>query len=177
MKPLIIVLLFLSLTTAAFSQDKETNLEEKAIKMEELPAVVIKSVGKDFSVYLPDKNPDRNVRALEEKFISYDLGKDYEGYESYLVIMETKNGTLSATYNENGKLTHVVENYQNVKLPSSVIYSIYKTFPGWQIVNDKFLYTQKEGDVLKKEYNIKIKKDKEVRRLVVNPNGYIVKGK
>ena len=107
MKPLIIVLLFLSLTTAAFSQDKETNLEEKAIKMEELPAVVIKSVGKDFSVYLPDKNPDRNVRALEEKFISYDLGKDYEGYESYLVIMETKNGTLSATYNENGKLTQV----------------------------------------------------------------------
>ena len=176
MKPLIIVLLFLSLTTAAFSQDKETNLEEKAIKMEELPAVVIKSVGKDFSVYLPDKNPDRNVRALEEKFISYDLGKDYEGYESYLVIMETSKGTLTATYNENGKLTSVIENYKNIKLPNSVIYSIYKTYPGWQIINDKYLYSQKEGDIIKKEYNLKIKKGNEVRKLIVKPDGEIVKG-
>ena len=101
--------------------------------------MVIKSAGKDFSIYLPDKNPDQNVRALEEKFVSYDLGKDYEGYENYLVTMETKNGSLSATYNENGKLLSVVENYKNVRLPSAVIYSIYKSFPGWKIVNDKFL--------------------------------------
>lgn len=144
--------------------------------MEELPGVVIKSAGKDFSIYLPDKNPDKNVRALEEKFIAYDLGKDYEGYENYLVIMETKNGSLNATYNENGKLIRVVENYKNVRLPNSVIYSVYKAFPGWQIVNDKYLYSQKEGDVIKKEYNLRIKKDKDVRKLVVNANGDIVKG-
>lgn len=171
MKSFIIVILFLSITITSYSQDIDGN-----IRMEELPGVVIKSAGKDFSIYLPDKNPDKDVRALEEKFIAYDLGKDYEGYENYLVIMETKNGSLSATYNENGKLTRVVENYKNVRLPSSVIYSVYKAFPEWKIVNDKYLYSQKEGDVIKKEYNLRIKKDKEVRKLVVNANGEIVKG-
>ncbi|KIA85140.1 hypothetical protein [Flavobacterium sp. AED] len=171
MKSFIIVVLFLSMTITSYSQDMDGN-----IRMEELPGVVIKSAGKDFSIYLPDKNPDKGVRALEEKFIAYDLGKDYEGYENYLVIMETKNGSLNATYNENGKLTRVVENYKNVRLPSSVIYSVYKAFPGWQIVNDKYLYTQKEGDIVKKEYNLRIKKDNDVRKLVVNANGDIVKG-
>jgi hypothetical protein len=171
MKSFVIVLFCLSMTIASYSQDMDGN-----IKAEELPGVVIKSAGKDFSIYLPDQNSDKKIRALEEKFIAYDLGKDYEGYENYLVIMETKNGSLNATYNENGKLTRVVENYKDIRLPSSVIYSVYKAFPGWKIVNDKYLYSQEEGDIVKKEYNLRIKKDNDVRKLVVNANGDIVKG-
>jgi hypothetical protein len=91
--------------------------------------------------------------------------------------MEVKNGSLSATYNESGKLIRVVEEFKNVRLPSDVIYSIYRTYPGWTIVNDKFLYTQEEGDIIKKQYNIKIKKDKEIIKLVVRPNGEIIKAK
>ena len=141
-----------------------------------LPEIVIKKAGADFSVYLPDNNPDPDVRRLEEKFIAYDLGKDYEGNENYLLTMSTKDGSFSATYDEKGKLIRVVENYKNVQLPSVVIYSIYKNFPDWSIVNDKFLYTQTEGDILKKQYNIKIKKNEKVRKLVVHPDGEIVKG-
>ena len=85
-------------------------------------------------------------------------------------------GILAATYNEKGKLIRVVENYKNVILPSKVIYSIYKKFPQWTIVNDKFLYTQTEGDIVKKQYNVKIKKGKDIRKLVVRPDGTIVKG-
>ena len=146
------------------------------MKAEELPEIVIKSAGKDFSIYLTDKNPDPKVRRLEQEFVSYDLGSDYKGNDTYLVTMRIKNGLLAATYNENGKLIRVVENYKNVLLPSQVIYSVYKKFPGWTIVNDKFLYTQEEGDIIKKQYNLKIKKNKDVRRLTVRPNGEIVKG-
>lgn len=176
MKSFIIAIIFvLGYTTISSAQD---SLKVNGnIKMEELPAVVIKKAGKDFSVYLPDRNADLKVRNLESKFIAYDLGKDYEGYENYLVLMETKDGTLSATYDENGKLVRVVEKYQNVKLPSSVIYSVYKAFPDWRIVNDKFLYTQEEGDVIQKEYNLKIKKNNETRKLVVTADGEIRKGK
>jgi hypothetical protein len=31
--------------------------------------------------------------------------------------MEIKGGSLSATYNENGKLIRVIEKYKDVKLP------------------------------------------------------------
>jgi hypothetical protein len=169
MKSTSIILLVLALTASSYAQEKGQ------IKAIELPGVVIKRVGKDFSIYLPDNNPDQRVRAIEEKFITYDLGKKNEGAEEYLLVMKGKNGQLAATYNENGKLTRVVENYKNVILPTPVIYSVYKTYPKWTIVNDKYLYTQEEGDVIKKQYNIKIKKDKEVKRLVVRSNGEIIK--
>ena len=177
MKSIIIILFFLGYTAASHSQEeKSSDIDEESLKLEQLPAVVIRSAGKDFSVYLTDKNPDASVRVMQEQFISYNLGKDYEGFDSYLVTMETKNGSLAATYNANGKLTRVVENYINVRLPSKVIYSIYKEFPGWEIINDKFLFSQEDGDVIKKQYDLKIKKNNATRKLVVHANGEILKG-
>ncbi len=175
MKTFIVILLFLGFAASSYSQ-KKTEKEEGKMDIIYLPEIVIKKAGADFSVYVPDNNPDPNVRRLEEKFVAYDLGKDYEGNENYLVTMDVKNGSLAATYDENGKLIRVVENYKNVVLPSEVIYSIYKNFPEWTIVNDKFLYTQTEGDIVKKQYNVKIKKNEDVRKLVVHPDGEIVKG-
>ncbi|TDE04827.1 hypothetical protein [Flavobacterium sandaracinum] len=172
MKALIIIL-FLSVTLAVNAQVTDKG----KIKIEELPGVIIKRVGTDFSVYIPDNNPDQRVKMVEEKFIAYDLGKDAEGYEEYLVVMEVKNGSLTATYNEQGKLVRVVEQFKNVVLPSEVIYSIYRTYPGWSIVNDSFVYTQEDGDIIKKQYNVKIKKDKETIKLLVRPNGEILKAK
>ncbi|SHN11108.1 hypothetical protein [Flavobacterium xinjiangense] len=169
MKTFIIILVFLAISTSSYSQ------ETGKIKIEELPEVIIKRAGKDFSVYLPSNSPDQRVKAVEQKFIAYDLGKDAEGAEEYLVIMKAKNGSLAATYDDKGKLIRVVEEFKNVRLPNQVIYSVYRTYPGWTIVNDKFLYTQEKGDVTKKQYNLKIKKDKDVIKLVVKPNGDIVK--
>lgn len=177
MKTFIVILLFLGFAASSYSQKKpETDKQEGKMDIINLPEIVIKKAGADFSVYVPDNNPDSNVRRLEEKFIAYDLGKDYEGNETYLVTMGIKNGSLAATYDENGKLIRVVENYKNVILPSDVIYSIYKNFPEWSIVNDKFLYSQNEGDILKKQYNVKIKKNEKIHKLVVHPDGEIVKG-
>lgn len=164
-------------TSLSYSQDiMNDDTEDVSYKIENLPAVVIKSAGKDFSVYLPDRNSDKSIRKLENKFIAYNLGKDYEGFDTYLVVMEIENGSLSATYNQNGKLTSVVENYKNIQLPSKVIFSIYKSFPGWEIVNDKYLYSQKEGDIQKKQYHLKIKKGNDTRKLTVHPDGKIVAG-
>lgn len=177
MKAYIIAMLALGITSLSYSQDK-MNDDSEVINytVENLPAVVIKNAGKDFSIYLPDRNPDSNIRKLENEFIAYNLGKDYEGFDTYLVVMEINNGSLAATYNEKGKLIHVVENYKNIQLPSKVIFSIYKSFPDWEIVNDKYLYSQKEGDIQKKQYHLKIKKGNQTRKLTVHPNGEILAG-
>jgi hypothetical protein len=175
MKTIVSFLLLLGVLSTSFAQDENKGVKGKGnVKVEELPEVVIKRAGTDFSVYLPDKNSDPTVRRLQEEFIAYDLGPDYEGYENYLVVMELDKGVLSATYNEKGKLISVVENYKNVKLPSAVIYKVYIAFPGWRIVNDKFLYSQREGDIIKKQYNLKIRKGKDTKKIIVNSKGDIL---
>ena len=112
---------------------------------------------------------------LKKYFVAYDLGKDFQGYDNYLVLMKNEKGTLTATYNQKGKLIRVVEKYENVKLPDKVIYAVFKAFPDWGIVDDKFLYTQTDGDVLKKQYDLKIKNGNKTKRIVVSPNGEILK--
>ncbi|MEY2867733.1 MAG: hypothetical protein RIR01_133 [Bacteroidota bacterium] len=171
MKSIITIFLFFGLMLPAFSQEKE----EGAIDIKELPSVVIRRIGTDFSIYIPDKNPDKNILKLQEEFVAYDMGKDIKGSEVYLLIMNTDNNSLAATYNEHGKLMRVVENYKNVKLPNTVIYSIYKNYPDWSIVDDKYIYAQKEGDIIKKHYNVKLKKEKKIIRLKIRPNGEIFK--
>jgi len=111
---------------------------------------------------------------LENEFIAYNLGKDFESFDNYLVILEVAKGKLSATYDSNGKLTSVVEKYNNIQLPAPVIYSIYKAFPGWQIVNDKYLYTQENGDIITKKHNLTLKKNNETIKLKINPKGEII---
>lgn len=163
-------ILLLVFPLLVFGQEKQ----DVELSSDELPTVVIKNAGDDFSVYLPDRNPDQKVRQLQDKFIGYNLGKNEEGFDEFLVLFEGEDASLAATYNEKGKLIRVVEKYQNVKLPRKVIFSVYKEYPDWTIVQDKFLYSQKDGDVLKKQYNLKIKKGNQTKKIVVKPNGDLI---
>lgn len=172
MKLSILALVVSMFSMSVFSQ----SIEENELKPDELPTVVIKKAGEDFSVYLPDRNPDERVREMQKKFIGYNLGKTPDGFDEYLVYFEADDASLAATYNEKGKLIRVVEKYEKVRLPREVIFSVYKSFPGWTIVHDKYLYTQSNGDIVKKQYNLKLKKEKDVKRIVVNPNGRIIAG-
>ena len=180
MKSIICLLVSVGFALTGYSQDTPTPApvsDEGSMETKKLPEMVIKRAGDDFSVYLPEyENQDMKIKTLQESFIAYDLGKDYEGYENYLVTMKVKDGTLSATYNENGKLTSVVEKYNNVKLPTAVIYGVYKNYPGWKITNDKYLYSQEDGDITKKQYNIQLTKGKETKKIVVSSKGEILKG-
>jgi hypothetical protein len=69
MKSFIITLLFLGLPFRLIPKTNRRNREEGLMKVEELPAVVIKRIGADFSVYIPDNHPDKDVRRLEENLL------------------------------------------------------------------------------------------------------------
>lgn len=143
----------------------------------ELPAVVLKKAGEEFSVYYPDNsNPDSRVLELEKSFISYKFEAKEGQLESYLVLFKLDDGVLTATFNEKGKLISVVEQFKNVRLPELVRKSLAEKFPEWSLVKDKFLYVQKYGSVKIKEYKIIMKKDNKIKRVVVNEDGVILRG-
>jgi hypothetical protein len=90
MKSFIITLLFW-LAISSYSQDKQTKQDEEGLmKVEDLPAVVIKRIGADFSVYIPDNHPDKDVRRVRKICLRYWY---YKGAESYLLMH--KNSSLS----------------------------------------------------------------------------------
>jgi hypothetical protein len=166
------------MTSLVFSQNRNnlSDLNNDNLELRELPEIVLTKIGDDFSIYLPDRHPDLNVQQLQDFFVAYDLGKDYEGYDTYLVIMKNNKGTLTARYNNKGKLINVIEKYKDIKLPNQVIYSITKNFPGWGIIDDKYLYEQSEGNIDKKQYTVKIKKERKTKKLLLSSNGEILKG-
>jgi hypothetical protein len=167
----LIVVLALTMTTLAQETNNVNELNEfsKNIK---LPAVVIKKVGEDFSIYLPEiENLDRKIHYIQNKFIAYDLGKDFEGYDNYLVTLKIKDAILIATYNEKGKLIEVVEKYSNVKLPKKVANSISEKYPGWHIIKGKYTYSQENGAVKTRQYDILLKKDNKAKKIVLTNNG------
>lgn len=173
MKKIIMTLLFSGFITSSYSQyhhKKGSGPDPGNFETQEL---ITKNTAKNL-VYIPDKNPDGKVRGLQQKFSDYAPGKDYEGAKSYLVTMKIKNGSLAATYNNQGILTTVVENYENVKLPNTVVYTILQRFPKWEIINDTFLYIQQDGNVMKNQYSVKIKKEHEIRKLTVHANGELL---
>ena len=173
-----IVLTLLCMTSLVFSQNRNnlSDLNNDNLELRELPEIVLTKIGDDFSIYLPEKHPDLNVQQMQDFFMAYDLGKDYEGFDTYLVIMKNEKGTLTAKYDHKGKLINVIEKYENIILPNEVLYAVTKTFPGWDIVNDKYLYAQSEGHIDKKEYSVKIKKERKTKKLLLSSNGEILKG-
>jgi len=175
MKTVCIYLLVLGFVYPSLAQER---LYEEMYESGELPAVVLKKAGEEFSVYYPDiSNPDSRVVELEKSFISYKLETENGKLKSYLLIFELEDGFLSASFNEKGKLTSVVEKFKNVRLPELVRKSLAKKFPEWSLIKDKFLYVQKYGSVKIKEYKVIMKKGNKIRRVVLNEDGVIIRGK
>jgi len=155
----------------------QENLFDDLYESGELPAVVLKKAGEEFSVYYPDnRNPDSRILKLEKTFISYKLKAEVGKLESYLLLFKLEDGFLSASFNEKGKLISVIEKFRNVKLPE-LVRNLAVKFPEWSLVKDKYLYVQRNGSVRVKEYKVIIKKGNKIRRVVLNEDGVIIRGK
>lgn len=173
-KSIIYVLLFLTISVV-YSQNYD--YEELVESSDALPEIVLKKVKEEFSVYIPDRHPDSRVARLQNEFISYNLDDKIDGENTYFITFRTEGAFLAAQFNGEGKLHSVVEQYKAAKLPERVRKSLAKQFPDWQLITDKYSYIQRDGRITKKQYKVIIKKDKKIRRLVVNDEGEVLRGK
>ncbi|MBF4470371.1 hypothetical protein [Flavobacterium sp. HJJ] len=171
MRTIITFALCVSLFTVSYSQEKKVN---KETKIEELPEVVVSSKN-DFTKYIPDNNPDAVVRNTQNEFLSYKVDDGYKDFDSYLVTLESKKGSLTATYNEKGILMSVSEKYVNVELPRELMKTVYLAYPEWTVTQSKFVYSQEKGQILKKAYLLKLKKNNKTQNILVSSIGEITK--
>lgn len=178
MKTINIALLLISLTNTTYSQQNTVPdyvRDNGNPKIEGLSETNAETNGKISYVYLPDEHPDAAVRELEKKFMDHSIpNKNAEGF-LYRLRMEIERGSIVAYYNHDQKLIGVDEKYKKVKLPNIIVHSIQKELPGWLITDDSYFYSQKNGVVIKKQYELKIEKENKTRHIVVYADGRIKK--
>jgi hypothetical protein len=184
MKAIIKVILLCVITTISYSQNKKVKKSTSSVPANntEMQEVVVINSGKNALVYVRDNNVDLKVTKLQDTFMAYNIDNYKEVYGADFIPtniqisfeLESGDGKLLATYNEKRKLISVVENYDDVALPYNIARYVYKEYPGWQIVSDKYNYTQESGEITKKEYKFTMTKDNKTKKIKVNPVDVLV---
>ncbi len=163
MKNLIIGLFVLGLTTQVFSQNIA------------LPEVEISAVNYKYLNAVENDGTAINVKMLQEKVALYDIKKSdlyADDYGTYTVSFYIPEGKILAAYDKNGNLIRTIEKFKDIRLPSTVLNSIAKRFPNWNMDNDVYRveYHSNKG-VTKKQYKVKISNGEFVQTIKVNENG------
>ena len=154
MKKLLIGLLVLGFATQNYAQ----------VRTEKLPELDLTNVNSDYIQKVDMTNETGPVKMLEEYAASYDLVKsDFveDKFINYAVFFENSHGTISATYDKEGRIIKTFEKFKDVQPPRAVVNAIFDTYPGWKIANDIYLVKYNENSGVTKKYKLVLEKDNE----------------
>ncbi len=166
MKKLLIGLLALGLTTQfMFSQEIELAEVSLDVNFEYYDAVSSKVVS------VP-------VKMLEKEAAFYNLkassiyNSEFETFEVSFVIPE---GRIVAEYAKDGKIIRTIERFKNIELPRSIVDEVAERYPDWTIAEDAYKVDYYgESEIAKKQYKLKLEKDKSRKTIKFNGEGEIL---
>jgi len=171
MKKVIIVLVFLGFALQSNAQDL---LFEAKVKKEKVPAAIVESVQEDFPGYVVEEYSAIPIEYIDEDIIVDRNIKSDNDYDTFLVKMNQKNETITATYNKEGKLINTSAYGKNVVLPVSVTKAVIRAFPGWIIEKDNYKMVSYNNKLKKELYKVLIKKANERKKVLVDASGNIL---
>ena len=159
-------LLFLGLTTQAYSQ---------IVKTEELSEVSVYATNYK---YLSDANTQEEasvpVEMLRRKVASFnvdDTGFYADEYDLYKVGFFIPEGKILAAYDKDGKLIRTAEKFTDVDLPKAVKESILDRFPEWTITKDIYLVNYHDAKGVNKKYKLKLENGDQTLRVKTDEKG------
>jgi hypothetical protein len=174
MKKLIIVFVFIGLTTIGFTQNKQNTFE---VSLEELDVLDVNYNYLNAIGYWDAAIP---VRKLAQKVASFDLEfsncleADYEKLE-YYVQYKIPEGEIIVTYDNEGEIIRTSERFIDISLPLAVSNAIVKKYPGWKISSDIYSVTYVKNLELNKIYKLFIEKINTGKRVIlVDENGNFI---
>ena len=173
MKKVILLLVAVFSLHLATAQTQEITLEN--INIRPLNLTYLKKV--------QDKNTPAFVKALESKAARYDITEspifDRE-FESYEVVFDAvkkdgADGTIMATYDQDGKIINSVERYINVSLPKMIRDACLEEYPDFKIQKDVYLvsYNYNRNSV-KKYYKVQMTNGSKKKQLKIDANGVLL---
>ncbi len=153
MKTPLFGLLFLGLTTLAYSQSQSENVGLKKIVI----SANSKYLGEAYG-----ENTPNTVKDVEYTVASYDIttSKVYNPeHDGYRVNFNGSNFNINAIYNSEGIILASNEKFEDILLPHHIRQSLYKEYPGWSPHSNTYqvVYNFKKG--AKKAYKVQLRKD------------------
>lgn len=168
MKKILIGLFVLGLTIQAYAQ---------VDKVVELPEVVIHAVNYKYLSSVNSEDADISVALLEQKVANYDI-KDADVYvdefKLYNVSFYIPDGYILAAYDGDGKILHTIEKFKNSKLPASVMATITKEYPGWEISRNIYRVNYSMTQGTKKRYKFTLDNGFERIKVKLDEDGIIL---
>jgi len=171
MKKIVTTLVLVGFVFQLFAQDV---IFEAKVKKEEVPAVVVAAVEKDFPDYVVEEYSVVPVEFIEEDVI-VDRGiKSNDDYDTFQISLKNKNERITATYTKDGKLISTFAYGKNVPLPKSVRDAVAKAFPKWAFIEDTYKMVSYSNGKKNERYKVIIKKGNEMKRVIVDSSGNII---
>ena len=173
MKNLILTLLAVSIFSLGSAQTKEITLEN----------ITIKPLNVSYLNKVQDENTPAFVRALENRAARYDItessvfNREFEAYEVVFdaIKKDGADGTIFATFDENGKILKSIERYKNISLPKTIRDVCLQHYPEYTIYKDFYLVAYDYDDNrVKKTYKVQLRNGKDRKNLKINADGQIL---
>ena len=167
-----LTLLTLSLFGLGTAQTKEIKLEN----------VTIKPLNLNYLKKVQDKNTPAFVKALESRAARYDITesplfkRDFDAYEVVFDAVKKNgaDGTIMATYDQNGKILNSVERYKNVSLPKAIRDACLEKYPDYKIHKDFYLVTYNyDENSVEKMYKVQLRNGSSKKSLKIDADGVI----
>lgn len=166
MKKTVLSLMLISAISLGFAQEEEGQPIE-------LKGVTVSPINLDYIYTVVDKQMPRSVQKLEKKAAQFDVTELelFNGqFEAYEVFFEQANGTIIATYDQNGKIMESHERFKDIALPAPIREYIYQKNPGWTIHKDVYLVSYYDDKDVSKVAKVQLRKDGLKRNLRVDIN-------
>ncbi|HET7360726.1 MAG TPA: hypothetical protein VFI78_02215 [Salinimicrobium sp.] len=171
MKRIVFYLLFLGLVSTGQAQEaiemNPVNVKSTTFSMKLHPAT------NSTNFMIPEKQAgvfhSNPLKFAESNFNIQQLIKGNDSkYDAYQVSFKSPKGKLIVNYDENGEIKSTFQKFKNVLLPYETGLSVYRHYPGWDIVSNKYVAASRNGEIKREFYKIKLQNGKKSKSLKLN---------
>lgn len=143
----VISFLVVAQSSLLFAQNEE-------LKEDQVPEAVVKAIETDFPYWQSIKWYAFDEVTNDWAMVTRDGNAQKFMADHYVVTAKGKNVTTHAVYYKNGKLLRSRTQIKDAALPSAVLQTIGKEYPGWKVVGD--LVVIKNFDENKKYFKVEL---------------------
>ncbi|WP_053992886.1 hypothetical protein [Mangrovimonas sp. TPBH4] len=173
MKTLIILGLCMTLGSLGFAQSSLIEIDLAAMDV-----VSNKTIHMDYLKEITYDNTAKYIVDLESKVAKFNIST-FEDFErpsednTYEVNFKSEKGSIIVSYDKDGNIVSTNEHFEDIKLPKEVRETVFKSHPGWFLLETDYYVDYDYNEPSHKFYKVKIGNGEDKLNLKLDPSGVL----